>query len=71
VLGHEQTGCAGKERAMGNALPKADRIYIPPRDKSKVARARQVEGFYDVQVNKAFSLAFDRYEQTLEKLSKV
>lgn len=56
---------------MGSALPKTDRLYIPPRDKSKVARARQVEGFYDVQVNKAFSLAFARYEGTLEKLSKV
>ncbi|WP_417539531.1 hypothetical protein [Marinobacter sp.] len=53
------------------ALPKTDRIYIPPRDKTKVAKARQVEGFYDVQINKAFSIAFEQYEKTLEQLSKV
>ncbi|MDH0083819.1 hypothetical protein [Stutzerimonas stutzeri] len=53
------------------ALPKANRIYIPPRDRSKVAKARQVEGYYDVQINKAFSIAFAQYEKTLEQLSKV
>jgi hypothetical protein len=56
---------------MGNAQPITNRVFIPARDTTKVAKARQVEGFYDVQINKAFSLAFCQYEKTLEKLSKV
>ncbi|MCQ4257436.1 hypothetical protein [Stutzerimonas stutzeri] len=56
---------------MGNALPKADRVYIPPRDKSRVAKARPAEGYYDVQLNKAFCVAFHRYEKAMDDLSKV
>lgn len=58
---------------MGNALlkAKADRIYIPPREKSQVVKARPAEGFYDVQLKKSLAVAFGRYEKALEDLSKV
>lgn len=56
---------------MGNALPKQSRIHIPARDKSHVAKAKQATGFYDVQLNKALCVAFERYEKALEELAKV
>ncbi len=56
---------------MGNALKKTDRIYIPPRDKSQVAKARPAEGDYQAQLEKGFCMAFQRYEKALEELAKV
>ncbi|MBG6290811.1 hypothetical protein [Pseudomonas nitroreducens] len=57
---------------MGHALKKTDRIYIPPRDKSRgEAVARPAEGEYQVQLEKAFCMAFQRYEKALEELAKV
>lgn len=56
---------------MGHALKKTDRIYIPQRDKTRVASARPVDGEYQAQIEKAFCLAFQRYEKTFEDLSKV
>lgn len=62
----------GTEIAMGHALKKSDRIYIPPRDKSRgEAVARPAEGEYQVQLEKAFCMAFQRYEKALEELAKV
>lgn len=61
----------GTETAMGHALKKTDRIYIPPRDKSQVAVARPAEGEYKAQLEKAFCAAFQRYEKALEELAKV
>lgn len=56
---------------MGHALKKPDRIYIPPRDKSAEAKARPAEGVHGVQLDKAFCMAFQRYEKALEELAKV
>lgn len=56
---------------MGHALKKTDRIYIPQRDKNRVATARPAEGEYQAQIEKAFCTAFHRYEKALEDLSKV
>ncbi|WP_277592997.1 hypothetical protein [Pseudomonas chlororaphis] len=56
---------------MGHALKKADRIYIPQRDKTRVAHARPVEGEYQAQIEKAFCTAFHRYEKAFEALAKV
>ena len=56
---------------MGHALKKTDRIYIPQRDKSRVAVARPAEGEYQVQIEKAFCMAFERYEKAFEELAKV
>lgn len=56
---------------MGHALKKTDRIYIPQRDKNRVASPRPVEGEYQVQIEKAFCMAFERYEKAFEELAKV
>lgn len=61
----------GEERIVGHALKKTDRIYIPQRDKSRVASARPAEGEYQVQIEKAFCMAFERYEKAFEELAKV
>nr|WP_178112831.1 MULTISPECIES: hypothetical protein [Pseudomonas] len=60
-----------EERIVGHALKKTDRIYIPQRDKSRVASARPAEGEYQVQIEKAFCMAFERYEKAFEELAKV
>lgn len=56
---------------MGHALKKPDRIHIPPRDKSVVAKARPAEGVHTTQLERAFCMAFQRYEKALEELAKV
>ncbi len=56
---------------MGHALKKTDRIYIPQRDKSRVAEPRSAEGVYQAQIEKAFCTAFLRYEKAFEDLAKV
>lgn len=56
---------------MGHALKKTDRIYIPQRDKARVATARPAEGVYQAQIEKAFCTAFHRYEKAFEDLAKV
>lgn len=56
---------------MGHALQKPDRIHIPARDKSVEAQARPVEGARAAQLDKAFCMAFQRYEKALEELAKV
>lgn len=56
---------------MGYALKKPDRLHIPPRDKSQVAKAHPAEGEYQAQLDKSFCMAFQRYEKALEELAKV
>jgi hypothetical protein len=56
---------------VGHALKKTDRIYIPQRDKARVATARPAEGAYQAQIEKAFCTAFHRYEKAFEDLAKV
>lgn len=59
---------------MGHAQRKTDRLYIPARDKSKVAHPRAVLGHdcnHQHQVDNALRLTFVRYEKALEELSKV
>lgn len=59
---------------MGHALKKADRLYIPPRDKSTVAKPRATISevcSLTGQVKNAFEFGFARYEKAMEELSKV
>ncbi|MBI6667172.1 hypothetical protein YA0024_11840 [Pseudomonas syringae] len=56
---------------MGNALKKTERLCIPQRDKSSVAKARPADGAYQAQIEKAFCAAFHRYEKAFEDLAKV
>lgn len=59
---------------MGHALKKADRLYIPPRDKSTVAKPRAAISEHcphTEQVKNAFEFGFSRYEKAMEELSKV
>lgn len=59
---------------MGHAQKKADRLYIPPRDKSIVATPRAALGAdvtHQDQVIMAFDFGFTRYEKAMEDLSKV
>ena len=59
---------------MGHALKKADRLYIPPRDKSTVAKPRAAISescSHNDQVKNAFEFGFSRYEKAMEELSKV
>ncbi|MDU3815802.1 hypothetical protein [Mixta calida] len=59
---------------MGHAQKKADRLYIPPRDKSVVATPRAAlgtEATHQDQVKNAFGFGFSRYERAMEDLSKV
>ncbi|WP_211725307.1 hypothetical protein [Pantoea dispersa] len=59
---------------MGHAQKKAERLYIPPRDKSIVAtpRAAMSDGTsHQDQVKNAFDFGFARYEKAMEQLSKV
>ena len=59
---------------MGHALKKADRLYIPPRDKSTVAKPRAAISSacsHTEQVKNAFEFGFSRYEKAMEELSKV
>jgi len=63
--------CRDEEKTVGHALKKTDRIYIPQRDKSRVAEPRSAEGVYQAQIEKAFCTAFQRYEKAFEALAKV
>ncbi|GAB2953933.1 hypothetical protein [Hafnia psychrotolerans] len=59
---------------MGHAQKKAERLYIPPRDKSIVAAPRAAisdEATHHDQVKNAFGFGFARYEKAMEDLSKV
>lgn len=59
---------------MSHALKKADRLYIPPRDKKTVASPRAAIGScstHEDQVKNAFGFGFARYEKAMEDLSKV
>ncbi|SFN29978.1 hypothetical protein SAMN05216516_10536 [Izhakiella capsodis] len=59
---------------MGHALEKADRLYIPPRDKSTVAKPKAAISkscSHTDQVNNALEFGFARYEKAMEALSKV
>ncbi|ECD7340280.1 hypothetical protein FAS33_25465 [Salmonella enterica subsp. enterica serovar Newport] len=59
---------------MGHALKKADRLYIPPRDKSMVAKPRAAISkacSHTGQVKNAFEFGVARYEKAMEELSKV
>lgn len=59
---------------MGHAQKKAERLHIPPRDKSIVAAPRAAmsdDSTHQDQVKNAFGFGFARYEKALEDLSKV
>ncbi len=59
---------------MSHALKKADRLYIPPRDKTVVAKPRAAISetcSHTGQVKNAFDFGFSRYEKAMEDLSKV
>ena len=59
---------------MGHAQKKAERLYIPPRDKSIVAAPRAAmsdDTTHQGQVQNAFGFGFARYEKAMEDLSKV
>lgn len=59
---------------MGHAQKKAERVYIPPRDKSIVASPRAAmsdDTTHHDQVKNAFGFGFARYEKAMEELSKV
>lgn len=59
---------------MSHAQRKADRLYIPPRDKNEVAHPKAAvsrESSHADQVKNAFSFGFTRYEKAMEDLSKV
>jgi hypothetical protein len=59
---------------MSHALKKAERLYIPPRDKKTVASPRAAFSActtHEEQVKNAFNLGFSRYERAMEDLSKV
>lgn len=56
---------------MAHALRKHTGLNIPPRDKSQAALPRPAEGDHREQVVNAFAKMFQRYEKTLEDLSKV
>lgn len=57
---------------MEHDLKKSDRVYIPPRDQSKEAKAKPCtsENHIDQLVNAA-ELGMLRYEKAMEKLAKV
>lgn len=57
--------------SMAHALRKHSGLNIPPRDKSQVALPRPAQGDHREQVDNAFAKMFQRYEKTLEDLSKV
>ncbi len=59
---------------MSHALKKAERLLIPPRDKSIIASPRAAIGdgyAHKDQVKNAFDFGFVRYEKAMEELSKV
>ena len=59
---------------MSHAQRKEDRLYIPPRDKSKIARPKAAMSdnvSHSEQVKNAFEFGFSRYEKAMEELSKV
>ncbi|WP_241569198.1 MULTISPECIES: hypothetical protein [Rosenbergiella] len=59
---------------MSHAQRKEDRLYIPPRDKSNIARPKAAIGdnvSHSDQVKNAFGFGFARYEKAMEELSKV
>ncbi|MEX2977359.1 hypothetical protein AB4J97_10600 [Serratia fonticola] len=59
---------------MSHALKRAERLYIPPRDKSAVASPQAAIGANSThcdQVKNAFDFGFARYEKAMEDLSKV
>lgn len=59
---------------MGHALEKAARLYIPPRDKSTMAKPHAAiceTSFHNEQVKSAFEFGFSRYEKAMKHLSKV
>ncbi|WP_033782125.1 hypothetical protein [Pantoea sp. 9140] len=59
---------------MGHAQKKAERLYIPPRDKRAIAGPRASIGddsTHHDQVRNAFGFGFARYEKAMDDLSKV
>lgn len=67
-------GCVIEGKFMSHALRKANRMCIPPRDKSKVASPRASIGencSHSEQVKNAFDFGFARYEKVMEELAKV
>lgn len=57
---------------MGYALKKEGRLYIPVRDQSKVAKAKPCDEAKHVdQLANASALGMLRYENAMDKLSKV
>lgn len=59
---------------MGHAQEKTNRLYIPARDKSEVAKPNPAIGHdcdHNGQVSNAFNFGFARYKKAMEDLSKV
>ena len=55
---------------MSHALKKADRIYIPPRDKALTAHAKPVKSV-EWDVESAFGKGMNRYYEAMRLLSRV
>lgn len=59
---------------MSHALKRAERLPIPPRDRSITASPRAAVGdgyAHKDQVKNAFDFGFARYDKAMEDLSKV